>query len=109
MKTNPEFERFTGFMDKLAKVPHSELKAKLDAEKRKKPAREMSLKEAARRIGQETVDGLNSHDHEAQAEKAAARLAKRMGPVHMTGGDKPSPVVEAFNQAFKGSRRRRVN
>lgn len=64
MKTNPEFERFTGFMDKLAKVPHSELKEKLDAEKLGRPlpkrASEMTLAEAARQIGQETVDGLNS-------------------------------------------------
>jgi len=32
-KPNPEFENFTSFMDKLAKVPHSELKAELDAER----------------------------------------------------------------------------
>jgi hypothetical protein len=36
MKKNPQFETFTGFMDKLAKVPYSELKAKLEEEKRAK-------------------------------------------------------------------------
>lgn len=36
MTTNPEFDKFTGFMDKLAKVPHDELKAELEAEKREK-------------------------------------------------------------------------
>jgi hypothetical protein len=29
---NPQFDNFTAFMDKLAQVPHSELKARLDAE-----------------------------------------------------------------------------
>ncbi len=33
MKKNPEFDNFTAFMDKLAKVPHSEVKAGLDAER----------------------------------------------------------------------------
>ena len=33
---NPEFDKFTDFMDRLAKVPHSEVKAKLDAEKEAK-------------------------------------------------------------------------
>lgn len=37
-KPSPEFDTFTGFMDKLAKVPHGELKAKLDAEKAEKQA-----------------------------------------------------------------------
>lgn len=32
-KPTPEFDNFTGFMDKLAQVPHSELKASLDAER----------------------------------------------------------------------------
>jgi hypothetical protein len=35
-KTSPEFERFEGFMKRLVAVPHSEIKAKLDAEKRSK-------------------------------------------------------------------------
>lgn len=31
-----DFNRFTGFMKRLVAVPHSEIKAKLDAEKAKK-------------------------------------------------------------------------
>jgi hypothetical protein len=31
-----EFDRFTGFMKRLVAVPHSEIKAKLDAEKKAK-------------------------------------------------------------------------
>ena len=31
-----DFDRFTGFMKRLVAVPHSEIKAKLDAEKRAK-------------------------------------------------------------------------
>ena len=42
--TNPEFDNFTGFMDKLAKVPHSEVKAELDKEREAKT-------KAARRPG----------------------------------------------------------
>ena len=38
-KPNPEFDNFTGFMDKLAKVPHSELKEKLEEEKKAKQNR----------------------------------------------------------------------
>lgn len=33
MKTGDEFRRFDEAMRKLSKVPHSEIKAKLDAEK----------------------------------------------------------------------------
>jgi hypothetical protein len=36
MKTKTEFENFTEMMGKLVKVPHSEIKAKLDAEKKAK-------------------------------------------------------------------------
>ena len=37
MKTKTtEYDRFNSLMSKLAKVPHSELKAKLDVEKRAK-------------------------------------------------------------------------
>jgi hypothetical protein len=31
-----EFDRFSGFMKRLVAVPHSEIKAKLDAEKKAK-------------------------------------------------------------------------
>jgi hypothetical protein len=36
MKTKTEFDNFTEMMGKLVKVPHSEVKAKLDAEKKSK-------------------------------------------------------------------------
>ena len=45
MKTNPQFDEFTMFMDKLAKVPNSEVKEKLAQEKREK---EIGKKEAAK-------------------------------------------------------------
>lgn len=35
-KTSEESDRFTSFMKRLMAVPHSEIKAKLDAEKRAK-------------------------------------------------------------------------
>lgn len=35
-KTQGEYATFTNLMDKLLKVPHRELKAKLDAEKKAK-------------------------------------------------------------------------
>jgi hypothetical protein len=35
-RQSEEFENFERFMDKLAKVPHSELKAKLEKEKEQK-------------------------------------------------------------------------
>ena len=34
--TEGDFDRFTGFMRRLVAVPHSEIKAKLDAEKEAK-------------------------------------------------------------------------
>jgi hypothetical protein len=36
MKPNPQFERFTDAMKKLMAVPHSEVKAQLEAEKEAK-------------------------------------------------------------------------
>jgi hypothetical protein len=36
MKITTEYDKFADLMGKLIKVPHSELKAKLDAEKRAK-------------------------------------------------------------------------
>lgn len=35
-KSNPEYNRFSALTDNLLRVPHSELKAKLDAEKKAK-------------------------------------------------------------------------
>ncbi len=66
MKTNPEFEKFTGFMDKLAKVPHEELKAELDAEKQEKTTANSSLQEMANRAGKRAADEMNKlpKDHE---------------------------------------------
>ena len=39
MKSTKEFERFDHAMDELLKVPHSEIKKKLDAEKEEKRKR----------------------------------------------------------------------
>ena len=36
MKTKTEYDRFSDLMHELIKVPHAEIKAKLDAEKRAK-------------------------------------------------------------------------
>jgi hypothetical protein len=36
MKKNQEYDRFAGLMEKILSVPHSEVKAKLDAEKKAK-------------------------------------------------------------------------
>jgi hypothetical protein len=50
MKANPEFDRFTDTMEKLIKVPHSEIKAVSDAEKKAKK-RKKSRKSSASREG----------------------------------------------------------
>jgi len=50
-KTNAEYEAFEGTMRDLLKVPHSEIKAKLDAEKarkRRKKAKQSSASGRAR-------------------------------------------------------------
>ena len=39
MERSSEFDRFDGLMKKLIRVPHSKIKAKLDAEKRAKQKR----------------------------------------------------------------------
>jgi hypothetical protein len=46
-----EFDRFKNFMQRLVAVPHSEIKAKLDAEKREKQARK--AKRASGRVSSE--------------------------------------------------------
>src|SRR6266446_4181080 len=54
MKTKPEmseqggFARLTNFMDKLLSVPHSEIKSRLDAEKRAKKKRKARRLSASR-------------------------------------------------------------
>ncbi len=47
MKNNTEFENFNNMMDKLLKVPHSEIKAKLDAEKAARAKKRKSKKTSA--------------------------------------------------------------
>ena len=43
-----DFDRFKNFMQRLVAVPHSEIKAKLDAEKRAKMRRRTSKASASR-------------------------------------------------------------
>jgi hypothetical protein len=50
MKKNSEFDNFDRTMRDLMKVPHGEIKAKLDAEKRAKK-RKKSRKSSASRAG----------------------------------------------------------
>ena len=49
MKRSSEYNRFDNFMTKLLKVPHSEIKAKLDAEKaaKKRKAKRASSSRAS--------------------------------------------------------------
>lgn len=51
MKTKPqignEYENFTNLLDKLLKVPHSALKAKLDAEKRTKAKKRQKVRKSS--------------------------------------------------------------
>jgi hypothetical protein len=47
-KTSKEYDRFADFMGKLIKVPHSEIKAKLDAEKRAKKRKKAKKSSASR-------------------------------------------------------------
>jgi len=42
-QTESEFSNFTNLLDRLLAVPHSELKAKLDAEKQQKKAAKSDL------------------------------------------------------------------
>jgi hypothetical protein len=43
-----DFDRFTNFMKRLVAVPHSEIKAKLDAEKRAKKRKKAKKSSASR-------------------------------------------------------------
>ncbi|PYY19461.1 MAG: hypothetical protein DMG60_04185 [Acidobacteria bacterium] len=45
-----EFDKFTDFMRRLVAVPHSEIKAKLDAEKRAKKRKRTSKTSASRAL-----------------------------------------------------------
>jgi hypothetical protein len=52
---NTEYDKFTGLMSKLLEVPHSELKSKLDEEKKRKkrkPKRSSSASPVSSRDGQ---------------------------------------------------------
>jgi hypothetical protein len=53
-KSSRKFEDFTAFMDKLAKVPHDELKEKLEEEKRQKEQRLKDAQAAWDRAGEES-------------------------------------------------------
>jgi hypothetical protein len=46
-----EFGRFTNFMKRLVAVPHSEIKAKLEAEKRAKARKKTSIASVSRASG----------------------------------------------------------
>ena len=52
-KNNSEYEKFDGMMQKLIKVPHSTIKAKLDAEKRAKQKRKPKKTSASGRASGE--------------------------------------------------------
>jgi hypothetical protein len=82
MKTTPEFDKFTGFMDRLAKVPHSEMKTALEEEKAEKWI-ERTRKEFVRKGGLE-----------------GAHIAKERGT---------NPVVQVANEVFQKAARRQVN
>jgi hypothetical protein len=50
-KTSPEFNRFNRTMQQLVKVPHSNIKAKLEAEKSAKQERKAKRASASRDSG----------------------------------------------------------
>jgi hypothetical protein len=49
-----DFGHFTEFAKRLFAVPHSEIKAQLDAEKKRKAARRVKMLSASRRASSET-------------------------------------------------------
>jgi hypothetical protein len=51
MKIKTEYDRFTHLMGRLMKVPHSEVKAKLDAEKQAKKRKKSRHSSASRAAG----------------------------------------------------------
>jgi hypothetical protein len=48
-KTKNEYENFTNLVDKVLSVPHDEIKAKLDAEKRAKKRKKARISSASGR------------------------------------------------------------
>ncbi|MGA2205295.1 MAG: hypothetical protein ABSG10_01055 [Terracidiphilus sp.] len=85
-KTNPECANFIALMDKLARVPHGEPKAKLDAEKAEK-AEEARFRRQAKKL------------RESPASK----------DVHYTVEAKDNPRLQVMNEILAKQRRRRVN
>jgi hypothetical protein len=51
MKTKSEYDRFEGLVSGLLKVPHSEIKTKLDAEKQAKKRKKARISSASRVAG----------------------------------------------------------
>jgi hypothetical protein len=47
MKNNPEYQNFEDLMIRLLRVPHSDIKAKMDAEKRTKAKKRKPKKPSA--------------------------------------------------------------
>ena len=56
-KRTQEFERFDRAMEQLLKVPHSEIKAKLDAEKAAKRKRKAAKKLTERGVSRDSGGG----------------------------------------------------
>jgi hypothetical protein len=50
-----DFDKFTNFMRRLVAVPHSEIKAKLDAEKREKERKRTSKTPASGHVSSDEV------------------------------------------------------
>lgn len=48
MKKNEEYDRFTDLTERILSVPHSEIKAKLDAEKKAKKRKKAKQSSASR-------------------------------------------------------------
>ena len=51
MKKQSEYQKFTGLVDTVLSVPHSEIKSKLDAEKRAKKRKKARKSSAVAREG----------------------------------------------------------
>jgi hypothetical protein len=47
--------------------------------------------------------------HENYVDRLAAKLAKKMGPVHVQRPAKDDPVLQAANEVFQKAARRKVN
>jgi hypothetical protein len=57
MRKSPEYERFDHAMEQLLKVPHSEIKKKLDAEKAAKRKRKAAKKPSESSASRDSGDG----------------------------------------------------